>query len=194
MSRLPGLVPAALSDAQRELYSSIAEGPRAQGPQHFALTAADGSLNGPFNAFLYSPVLGNAIQELGAAVRYSTALTDRTREMAILIVAARWDSDFERHAHESVGRAIGLTEDEIAELGVGRLPVLEDDHERACAELTFALAHGDVNDAEWERLRPILGDATAFELSTLVGYYALLGLQLRAFRVEVPLDPFQENL
>ena len=186
MSRLPGLPPATLTEEQRELYSSIAEGPRAQGPQHFALTGADGSLNGPFNAFLYSPVLGNAIQELGAAVRYGTALTDRTREIAILIVAARWDSAFERHAHESVGRAVGLTEDEIAELSLGRLPVLTDDSERACAELVFALAHGDVSDAEWERLEPVVGLATAFELSTLVGYYAMLGLQLRAFRVEAP--------
>jgi 4-carboxymuconolactone decarboxylase len=185
VSRLPGLRPSSLNGEQEALYSSITEGPRARGPQHFALTAPDGSLNGPFNAFLYSPVLGNAIQELGAAVRYSTTLTDRTREMAILIVAARWDSGFERHAHESVGRAVGLTEDEIAELSAGRLPVLEDDHERACAELTFALAHGDVGDAEWTRLHPILGDPTAFELSTLVGYYAMLGLQLRAFRVEV---------
>ena len=186
MSRLPGLVPLSLTPEQRELYSSIAEGPRAQGPQHFALTGADGSLNGPFNAFLYSPVLGNAIQALGAAVRYGTGLTDRTREIAILIVAARWDSSFERHAHESVGRAVGLTEDEISELALGHLPVLDDDHERACAELVFALAHGDVNDEEWERLEPILGSSVAFELSTLVGYYAMLGLQLRAFRVEAP--------
>jgi 4-carboxymuconolactone decarboxylase len=186
VSRLAGLTKDSLSPEQSALYASIAEGPRAQGPQHFALTAPDGSLNGPFNAFLYSPVLGNAIQELGAAVRYSTALTDRTREISILIVATRWDSAFERHAHESVGRAIGLTEDEIAELSAGRLPVLDDDHERACAELVFALAHGDVSDSEWARLQPIVGDSVAFELSTLVGYYAMLGLQLRAFRVEVP--------
>lgn len=186
MSRLPALTKSALTEQQANLYSSIAEGPRAQGPQHFALTAPDGSLNGPFNAFLYSPILGNAIQELGAAVRYSTELSNRTREMAILIVAAHWDSAFERHAHESVGRAVGLTEDEIAELSTGRIPVLADDHERACAELVFALARGDVSDADWQRVQPIVGDQTAFELSTLVGYYAMLGLQLRAFRVETP--------
>jgi 4-carboxymuconolactone decarboxylase len=186
VSRLPALRKSELTDEQAALYSSIAEGPRALGPQHFALTAPDGSLNGPFNAFLYSPVLGNAIQALGAAVRYSTQLTDRTREMAILIVAAYWDSAFERHAHEGVGRAVGLTDDEIADLSAGRLPLLHDDHERACAELAFALANGDVSDADWRRIQPIVGDETAFELSTLVGYYAMLGLQLRAFRVEVP--------
>ena len=40
--------------------------------------------------------MGAALQDLGAAVRYRTGLTDRVREMAILLVAAHWDSAFER--------------------------------------------------------------------------------------------------
>jgi 4-carboxymuconolactone decarboxylase len=184
VSRLPPLVPAALTASQRELYSAIAEGPRAQGPQHFALTGVDGSLNGPFNAFLYSPVLGNAIQSLGAAVRYSTTLTDRTREIAILIVAAHWKSAFEQHAHESVGLAVGLTEKEIADVAAGRIPHLDDVHERACAEFVFVVARGDVSDDEWQRIKPLVGAEVAFELSALVGYYAMLALQLRVFRVD----------
>ena len=184
MSRLPALAPGSLNEDQAALYSSIAEGPRAQGPQHFALTASDGSLNGPFNAFLYSPVLGNAIQELGAAVRYSTALTNRTREIAILIVAARWDCAFERHAHESVGRAAGLTEAEIEAIARGRVPELADAHESAGAELVFAMVHGDVSDEQWASASAAVGEKTAFELSTLVGYYAMLALQLRVFRVD----------
>jgi 4-carboxymuconolactone decarboxylase len=182
--RLPALPPAVLTDEQRALYSEIAEGPRAAGPQHFALTAADGSLEGPFNAFLYSPALGHAIQRLGAAVRFETELTARTREIAILIVAARWGSAFERQAHEGVGRAIGLTEQELDEIWAGRVPDLADAHELAAAHLTFAMAHGDVSDDEWRRWGSIVGDSTAFELSTLVGYYATLALQLRVFRVD----------
>ncbi|HEY0949418.1 MAG TPA: hypothetical protein VGD85_04425, partial [Nocardioides sp.] len=54
-------------------------------------------------AGLLSPAVGDALQRLGAAVRYRTALPDRAREMAILLVAARWDSAFEREAHEAVG-------------------------------------------------------------------------------------------
>lgn len=178
------MTPGSLTEAQAALYASIALGPRARGPQHFALVAEDGSLAGPFNAFLYSPVLGDAIQALGAAVRYSTALTDRAREIAILVVAARWDSAFERESHESVGRAAGLTRDELDEIAAGRIPRLADAHERACAELAFAMARGDVSDDQWHTARAILGDDVAFELSTLVGYYAMLALQLRVFRVD----------
>ena len=98
IERLPRLAPEALTGDQRALYDAITSGPRAQGPQHFALAAQDGTLNGPFNALLYSPALGEALQEVGAAVRYRTGLTDRARELAILLVAARWHSAFEgRH-------------------------------------------------------------------------------------------------
>ena len=46
----------------RRLYDAITQGPRATGPQHFALTREDGALNGPFNAFLLSPGLGAALR------------------------------------------------------------------------------------------------------------------------------------
>ncbi len=188
MSRLPRLGPGALDGDQRTLYDSITGGPRAQGPQHFALTAADGSLNGPFNALLFAPTLGAALQEVGAAVRYRTALSDRVREAAILLVAARWRSGFERMAHEAVGRAAGLGDDDLAALARGEVPASADDDEAAALELTRLLLDGDVPDADWARLAPVVGERGTVELTTLVGYYATLALQLRVFRVDVAAD------
>ena len=183
MTRLDPIPPQVLDAEQTVLYRSIVEGPRAQGPQHFALTRSDGALLGPFNALLLSPGLGAALQEVGAAVRYRTDLTPRTREIAILIVAAHWDSSFERSAHESVGRSVGLTEAELTDLRAGRVPQLDDVHERACAQLTHAMVNGDVDDATWDDWAQQVGNATVFELTTLVGYYATLALQMRVFRV-----------
>src|SRR3954452_9985386 len=97
--RIPKLEPAALGDEQRALYDAIAGGRRAQGPQLFRLTDADGRLEGPFNAFLLQPRLGSGLEALGTAVRYETALDDRSREIAILVVAAHWHSDFEQYPH-----------------------------------------------------------------------------------------------
>lgn len=34
--------------------------------------------------------------------------------------------------------------------------------------------------------RDLLGESVIFELTTLVGYYSLLAVQLRVFRVEAP--------
>src|SRR4249919_4275558 len=100
-ARIPKLAPATLDDAQRALYDAIAGGRRAQGPQLFRLADAEGRLEGPFNAFLLQPRLGSALQALGASVRYDTGLDDQSREIAILVVAAYWRSDFEWYAHEA---------------------------------------------------------------------------------------------
>jgi 4-carboxymuconolactone decarboxylase len=84
-----------------------------------------------------------------------------------------------------VGRGIGLTEPELALLAEGQVPPTDDERERASLRLTLALLDGDIADADWERWSALLGPRAIFELSTLVGYYATLALQLRIFRVGV---------
>ncbi|WP_084126767.1 carboxymuconolactone decarboxylase family protein [Demequina sp. NBRC 110054] len=182
MARIPDLEPGGLDAAQAALYDAIAGGPRAAGPQHFALTRPDGSLRGPFNAMLLAPDLGAALQGVGSALRYRGALSDRAREIAILLVAARWDSAFEREAHEAVGAACGLTGDELAALRA-QDPTSFDGDDAVVALAVLALLDGDLDDAAWADLESSLGAAVAFELTTLVGYYATLALQLRVFRV-----------
>jgi 4-carboxymuconolactone decarboxylase len=181
--RVPPFPPHALSGARGDLYDAIASGPRAMGPQHFDLTRTDGSLRGPFNAFLLAPELGGALQNVGAAIRYRGALSDRSREIAILLVAAHWDSDFEREAHEAVGAAAGLTDTELAALRDGALAAFTGE-EALVAEATTQLLHGDLDDHTWSEASAALGAAVVFELTVLVGYYATLALQLRVFRVE----------
>jgi 4-carboxymuconolactone decarboxylase len=189
-ARLPVLTPDQLDPDARGLYDSITTGPRASGPQLFALTGPDGGLAGPFNAMLYAPPLGTALQELGAAIRYRTGLSARVREIAILVVAAHWDSAFERYAHEAVGRAAGLGEDELAALRTQKDPGLSDPTERAAYALARALTtRQDLTDEEYAGAVAALGHTAIVELSTLVGYYATLALQLRAFRVGAPATP-----
>jgi 4-carboxymuconolactone decarboxylase len=182
--RLPGLTPAELDSDQAQLYDEIVNGPRSTGPQHFAISADDGTLNGPFNAFLFAPGISRSLQALGSAIRFETDLTPREREMAILIVAARWRSRFEQTSHEAVGRAVGLTGSELRSIAEGGIPQLDDVHEKAVATTTLALADGDLDDAQWHVASAELGSKTLVELTTLVGYYSTLALQLRVFRVD----------
>lgn len=65
--RLPWPTRADLDDGGQGVYDAIASGPRATGPQHFRLTDDAGRLEGPFNALLLAPRVGQAVQELGAA-------------------------------------------------------------------------------------------------------------------------------
>lgn len=180
--RIPPLAPEELTPEQTALYAAISGGPRAQGPQHFALTARDGSLRGPFDLMLRSPAVGSAQQELGAAIRYRTGFPDRTRELAILLVAARWDSAFERESHEAIARALGFDDEELA--AIRALDVAGfDGAEGAVARATVALLNGDLSDEGWDAASTAVGIDGVFELTALVGYYATLALQLRVFRV-----------
>lgn len=187
-ARLPKLSRDELDEAQLALYAAIAEGPRARGPQLFALTDDRGGLEGPFNAMLLSPGIGTALQTLGSAIRFGSALSDRARELAILVVAHEWDSAFERHAHEAVGRAAGLSAAELESIALSRPEEFSDAHEQLVFRTTLALvSRADLTEIEYLAATQGLGEATLFELSTLVGYYATLALQLRIFRVPSPL-------
>jgi len=187
MTRLSNPTPEQLDPAQRALYDEIAGGPRAAGPQLFELLDRQGRLNGPFGVMLHSPAVGSALQALGAAVRYRSVLSDRVRELAILAVAAHWDSDFERYAHVPLARHAGLTEMEVAALLAGEQVPFEDAVERAVLRVVRALLRAsDLTDEEYAAGRDAIGEQGLVELTTLVGYYATLALQLRVFRVGAP--------
>ena len=185
--RLAKLDHTALDPAQRALYDAIVDGPRALRP--FPLTDAAGNLEGPFNAMLLSPVLGEALQALGAAIRYRSALSVRAREIATLVVARVWESAFEWYAHEAIARSVGFDQDEIDTLRDQCVDGLTDPGDRLVAATATALAaRGDLTDQEFAAALDGLGAPGVFELMTLVGYYATLALQLRVFRVGAPGD------
>lgn len=180
--RLAPIILASMDHAQQALYRVMVEGPRGQDAD-FPLTAPDGSLLGPFNAFLLSPGVGMALQQVGIAVRMASAITPREREIVILTVASHWNSEFERTTHERIARELGLTEAQLSAIRRGRAPVLDSVREQACAHLSLALVKrgGRITQEEWESWVESVGRDGIFELSTVAGYYATLALQLRIF-------------
>ena len=185
--RLPVLSSEEMTAEQVDLYREILSGPRGQGPRAVLLSNGRGGLAGPFNAMLYAPAVGHALQELGAAIRFRTSLAPRIREMAILVVARAWDSEYERASHEPIGREAGLADPEIEALRAGVEPGFTDKQEQVAYSVVRALVGpADLDDQEYAAATDALGEQALVELSTLVGYYATLALQLRIFRVFEP--------
>ena len=185
--RLPRPRPEELSQEQREVYDMIVGGPRAGARRVSPLTDEAGRLEGPFNAMLFSPPLGTALQAVGAAVRYATELSDRERELAILRVAAHAESSFEWLAHEQIGRAAGLTDADLDTVLGGPASDTLSASETTVLDLVSALlVHRDADDRQWAHAVAALGLVKAVELVTLVGYYQTLELGLRVFRVPLP--------
>ena len=76
-----------MTPAQRTLIEHILSGPRG------------GSTDGPFNVQLRSPEMGDLGQQFGASTRFATTVPRKLYELAIIITARHWTSQFEWLAH-----------------------------------------------------------------------------------------------
>ena len=184
MTRIKKILPTGMSEAQLKIYKDITTGERARNSEDFSLVDKDGGLEGPFNAMLLNPEIGDALQRLGETLRYQGKLSARSREITILVVAAYWQSPFEQRAHERVGDRVGLSAEEMSAIKEGNDLFLENEEEALVLWATRQLlAKGRLVQAAYERLEKTLTAAEIFELTTLIGYYSLLAMQMFVFDV-----------
>ncbi len=185
--RVDGVDPERMSDAQREIYHRYASGPRATPDNPFLLVDADGRLQGPPAVWILSPTFGQALQQIGAAVRFGSRLPARACEIAILLVGHHHRSPFELYAHRRAGLAAGLTEADLAALAGAKEPAGMSDVEACVFRTTLRiLDRGTLGDDEFRDAAGVLGEAGLFELVTIVGYYTMVALQLAVFDVQPP--------
>ena len=174
MSRLPPLDPEALSPEQRRVHDAILAGPR-------------GRIEGPLAAWLISPGLAGPAQELGAYLRFRSALPPVLRELAILTVAAHYRAEYEWWAHSRLAREAGLDGAVIEALRTGAAPAFADaDQAFVHGLVRTLLARHRLSDAEFAEARGRLGLEGLVDLIGLVGYYGLVSLTLNVFEVETP--------
>lgn len=182
--RLPWFTPDELNEQQRAYYDRLLAGPR----DKKGVVDGSGRLIGAFNARLLDPPVGTAIQELGAALRFGTVLSDRQREIAILTVAQAEQCSYEWNAHAQVARRAGLTEPELELLRTGQGPGPDaPGEERLTWQLVRTMATaGDLDDAAYDEAVKVLGEPALFALISLTGHYRHTALAIRVWRVPLP--------
>src|SRR5262245_23596982 len=171
--------------AQRALRDAIASGPRGRF-----------KFSGPFAIWLHAPELGLLAQALGAHCRYKTSLPPRLSEFAILTTARIWRAQYEWEAHEPQAEKAGVSAKTIRDLRAGRVPKSGPADERAIhAFVTELYRTRRVSDRTYKRVLQILGTTGTVELVGIIGYYALISMNLNVFRAATdpnkPL-PFRE--
>ena len=185
--RLDLIAPADLDPAQRVLYEAITGGPRASQAGTVPIVDESGRLLGPFAVMLLTPEVGNAMQQVGAKIRFSRALTGRERELAILAVAGELRSGFERLAHEPAALKLGLSQAQVNSVLSGQVPDgLSSDEALICGLARVMTAERNLNDQDYEAGLAALGQERLAELTWLVGYYSALALSLAVFRPVLP--------
>jgi len=187
MNRLSPVDCSKLTPEQKELYDSIASGPRAK--KRKSLVDEHGNLTGPFNAFLHNPALGRHWSAIGETLRFRTRLDRRLFELAVLVIAVHWRSGHEWAAHAPLARAEGVSEDVIAALKQGIRPFFDrEDEEITYAFVSQLVIERHVGDHAYAEAVALLGEEQMVELVNAVGYYCALAAMLNAFDVHPPKD------
>jgi len=192
--RIDYLTPEKMNEEQRRLYENIKGGERGK---RATLTNDDGSLVGPFNAWLYSPNIGDRLQSLGEAVRFHNSLPPNLLEVAILVVGREWRAQFEWWAHARLAKQAGLSEEIIENIKNKKRPENAKPEELViydfCREL---LDRKRVSGENYQRAKDLIGDKGVVNLVSLIGYYTVVSMTLNIFEVPLPEGqtlPFVEN-
>ena len=163
-----------LDGPQRQVYDAIAAGPR-------------GEVVGPLGVWLWRPELADRAQRLGEYARYNTCLPPRLSELAILVVARYWGSEFEWYAHKKIALAAGVPPEAVETIRVGGTPSLDEPDQAIVYEFCRTLLEQHrVDDALYSRTLAVLGEAAVIDLVGILGYYSFISMTINAFRVPLP--------
>ena len=184
--RLPWLRPDELSPDQRALYDKVATSPRATS-RPTPLTDSQGRLNGPFNAMLTNPGLGDALQAVGTALRGSGTLPRVTFEMIVLIVAVERGASYEWYAHEPLARVAGLTDAHVKAIRERRYFDLGSIADRALIELVQAsLRHEQPDESSVREVEAVYGVGGVTQVVMTVAFYDLISTLMRTWDSPLP--------
>ena len=174
MSRLPRLERSEMTPEQARAYDEIASGPR-------------GRVAGPLAVWVRIPELADHAQRVGAYCRFGTTLPGDLREFTILIAGGHYRAQFEWWAHEQLALKEGLDPAIIAAVKDGRRPEGASPEVGAiydfCSEL---LANNRISDKTYETARALFGDDQLIQITSIIGYYALVAVTLNAFAIPLP--------
>ena len=133
------------------------------------------------------PELALAYNTFSGQVMYGSTLTPRHRELLVLRVAARRDSEYEWRQHVASAGDNDVDPDEVARIAVGTDAPEWSDLERALLHAVDELL-GDarIGDETWAALATEFDDHQLMDVVFTVGAYDVLAMALRSFAV--PLD------
>src|SRR5579863_2830736 len=172
--RFKPLTYAELTPAQKTMVEHLFAGER-------------GGMGGPFNVTLRSPEMGDLAQQLGAQLRFHSALTAKQRELAIILTARDWTAQYEWYAHARLALQAGIGKDAVDAIAAGKKPsLLGADEVPVYNFVTELLKTRQVSDAVFNAARAKLGEKGVVDLTGLVTYYGFVSAMLNIDRYPLP--------
>jgi alkylhydroperoxidase family enzyme len=155
------------------------------------LRASNGTDLNIFSTLARHPKLCKRWSAFGGTLLYSGSLPARERELLILRTGYLCRAHYEWGQHVAIGKAAGLTDDEIARVAAGA-----DADGWSADEATLLRAadelHDDsrIGDATWAALSARWDEQQLIEVCMVVGQYHLVAFTLNSLGVEPETDDF----
>jgi alkylhydroperoxidase family enzyme len=139
-----------------------------------------------FTTLAHHPKLLKRWLVFGNHVLFKSTLPPREREIAILRIGWLCQSEYEWGQHAEIGRAVGLTDDEVRRVVAGPDAQGWTAAEAALLRATDEL-HEDsmISDATWSALCEHYSVEQRMDLVFAVGQYTLVSMALNTFGVQL---------
>ena len=147
--------------------------------------------NGPFNVLMRSPEIGDLSQALGNAIRFSSGLNGRVRELATLMAGRAWTSRYEWYAHARYAKQEKVADDVIAAIAAHRTPDLKRmpaDEAIAWRVTDEMLYTRQITDATYQEALATLGERELMSTVIIAAYYEYISMILNVDRYPLPSD------
>jgi 4-carboxymuconolactone decarboxylase len=161
-----------MTPEQREGYRFLIDGPR-------------GRLPGPYKVWVHNPKLLRAAAPLGNHITPGqSSLSEREREIAVLVITSKWHSAYPNAAHEKRGKEVGLPAAAVEAIITGLPASFPDAREQVVYEVAMSLAGGrPVSQGLHDRAVKTLGHESITDVIVLMGYYTCVSLTMNFYAV-----------
>jgi len=156
-----------------------------------ARSATNTTANGPFNVLMRSPEIGDLSQALGNAIRFSSGLSGKVRELATLMAGRAWSSHYEWYAHARYAKQEGLPDEVVAAIAAHRAPDLRRmpaDEALAWRVTDELLYTRQITDATYNEALTALGQRELMSTVIIAAYYEYVSMLLNVDRYPLPAD------
>ena len=176
--RYPALNPDQLSPEQMAYIENLQKPPRNN------TTALK---NPPFKVYMRSPELATKLEALSDYVRWGTGQPPRLTELAIMITARQWSSQWIWRGHYRAAVKDGLDPSVGADIAAGKRPTkMKEDETILYNYATEMYRDKAVSDATFAAAVKAFGEKGLIELVATMGYYDIVAMTLITAKAVAP--------
>jgi 4-carboxymuconolactone decarboxylase len=176
--RYPELKPEQLSPEQKAYVESLQKPPRNN------TTALK---NPPFKIYMRSPELADKVEAVSDYVRWGTGLQPRLTELAIMITARQWSSQWIWRGHYRAAVRGGLDPSVGADIATGKRPEkMKEDEALLYNYATEMYRDKAVSDATFNAAVKQFGEKGLIDLVATMGYYDMVAMTLITAKAVAP--------